>query len=126
MRRYAIIIFLTALLQGCASDPMHTTGERRPTIADYKTVRVLSTVPLGAQRIAVVKASSDSGFSRRRDLDHAVGELKKRAAKVGANALVITRRATSAEMGTASTSGGGTIVTSNEVEFVRGIAIWVD
>ena len=105
MRRYAIIIFLTALLQGCASDPMHTTGERRPTIADYKTVRVLSTVPLGAQRIAVVKASSDSGFSRRRDLDHAVGELKKRAAKVGANALVITRRATSAEMGTASTSG---------------------
>ena len=74
----------------------------------------------------MVKASSDSGFSRRRDLDHTVGELKKRAAKVGANALVITRRATCAEMGTASTSGGGTIVTSNEVEFVRGIAIWVD
>ena len=126
MRRYAIIIFLTALLQGCASDPMHTTGERRPAIADYKTVRVLSTVPLGAKRIAVVKASSDSGFSRRRDLDHAVGELKKRAAKVGANALVLTRRGPSAEMGTASTSCGGTVTPSDAVEFVRGIAILIN
>ena len=126
MKRYAAIIFLTAFLQGCASDPMPTTGEQRPTITDHKTVRVLSSVPLGAERIAVVKASSDAGFSRRRDLDHAVDELKKRAVKVGANALVITQRSTSAELGTASTSGGGTILTSNEVEFVRGIALWID
>ena len=126
MKRYAVIIFLTAFLQGCALDPLPTTGEQRPTITDHKTVRVLSSVPLGAERIAVVKASSDAGFSRRRDLDHAVDELKKRAAKVGANALVITQRSTSTELGTASTSGGGTILTSNEVEFVRGIALWID
>ena len=126
MKRYAVIIFLTAFLQGCALDPLPTTGEQRLTITDHKTVRILSSVPLGAERIAVVKASSDAGFSRRRDLDHAVDELKRRAARVGANALVITQRSTSAELGMASTSGGGTILTSNEVQFVRGIAIWVD
>ncbi len=47
-------------------------------------------MPEGADVIARVEASSDGGFTEQGSLDYAVEELKKQAAKVGANALVIT------------------------------------
>jgi uncharacterized protein YbjQ (UPF0145 family) len=73
-----------------------------------------------------VKASSDSGFSRERNLDHTINELKKKAARLGANAIVITQRDSPSHMGTAQTSGGGLVVTNNERERLKAIAIWID
>lgn len=89
-------------------------------------MRVLGRLPKNAETIASVKASSDSGFSRERNLDHAINELKKKAARLGANAVVITRRNSPSQIGTAQTSGGGLVITNNEREALSGIAVWID
>lgn len=103
-----------------------TRGYVRPPIEDYRTVRVLGRMPKDAEAIASVRASSDSGFARERNLDHAINELKRKAARLGANAVVITRRNSLSQIGTAQTSGGGLLITNNDSETLRGIAIWID
>ena len=103
-----------------------TRGYVRPPIEDYRTVRVLGRMPKDAEAIASVRASSDSGFARERNLDHAINELKRKAARLGANAVVITRRNSPSQIGTAQTSGGGLIVANNERQIIKGIAIWLE
>ncbi len=83
-------------------------------------------MPDGAEEIAFVTASSDSGWTQKVSLDHAVDELKKKAAKVGANTVVLTSRDTSSQVVGVPVYGGGTVVTSSEVELVQGIAAWMD
>jgi len=124
----AALIFLTLVLltPGCTHDLGLTKGYLRPPIEDYKTVRVLGRMPTGAEAIATVRASSDSGFARERNLDHAMNELKRKAARLGANAVVVTRRNSPSQIGTAQTSGGGLVITNNESESLSGIAIWID
>ena len=126
MKVLLAIIFLVIVSVGCTSGPGLVTGYVRPAIEDYRTVRVLGRLPKNAETIASVKASSDSGFSRERNLDHAINELKKKAARLGANALVVTRRNSPIQMGTAQTSGGGLVVTNNEREVVSAIAVWIE
>ena len=123
---WVLTITFASLLMGCTSGPGLTTGYVRPPLEDYRTVRILSRLPQDAEVIASVKASSDSGFSRERNLDYTINQLKKKAARLGANALVITGRNSPIQMGTAQTSGGGLVVTNNEREVVKGIAIWID
>jgi hypothetical protein len=77
-------------------------------------------MPEGAEEIAIVKASSDSGWTQQDSLDYAVDELKKQAAKVGANAVVLTGRDTSSQTVGVPVYGGGTVVSSSEVEVVQG------
>ena len=74
------------------------TGQVRTAIEDHSTIQILNTMPAGAEEIAIVKASSDSGWTEQGSLDYAVEELKKQAAKLGANAAVITGRDTSSEV----------------------------
>ena len=128
LTRAAALIFLTLVLltPGCTMDLGLTRGYVRPPIEDYRTVRVLGRMPKDAEAIASVRASSDSGFARERNLDHAINELKRKAARLGANAVVITRRNSPSQIGTAQTSGGGLLITNNESETLRGIAIWID
>lgn len=127
--RYAIYILLfviVAVLAGCASGSALVTGQTRPSIEDHAAVIILTKMPEGAEQIAIVKASSDAGWSQQGSLDYAVDELKAQAAKVGANAVVLMGRDTSSQTVGVPVYGGGTIVASSEVEIVEGMAIWVD
>ena len=65
------------------------TGVKRAPI-NPSSVRLVHSLPEGAEVIARVEASSASGFTDQGSLDYAVEELKKQAAMVGANVLVIT------------------------------------
>lgn len=121
-----ILLILALLTPACTLDLGLTKGYLRPPIEDYKTVRVLGRMPKGAEAIATVRASSDSGFARERNLNHTMNELKRKAARLGANAVVITRRHSPSQIGTAQTSGGGLVITNNESETLSGIAVWVD
>lgn len=121
-----ILLILVLLTPGCTMDLGLTKGYLRPPIEDYKSVRVLGRMPKGAEAIATVRASSDSGFARERNLDHTMNELKRKAARLGANAVVITRRNSPSQIGTAQTSGGGLVITNNESETLSGIAVWID
>ena len=123
----ALILFTLVLLTpACTLDLGLAKGYLRPPIDDYKTVRVLGRMPKGAEAIATVRASSKSGFARERNLDHTMNELKRKAARLGANAVVITRRNSPSQIGTEQTSGGGLVITNNESETLSGIAVWID
>ena len=124
--RFVLVAVASLLLAGCASGSALVTGPTRPAIEDHTTVSILTKMPDGAEEIAIVKASSDSGLTQQGSLDYAVDELKKQAAKVGANAVVLTGRDTSSQTVGVPVYGGGTVVSSSEVEIVQGIAIWVD
>lgn len=83
-------------------------------------------MPEGAIQIAIVKASSDAGLTQQGSLDFAVEELKKQAAKVGANAVVLTSRGTSTKTYGVPVYGGGTIISSSESEIIQGVAVWIN
>jgi len=124
--RFVLVAVVSALLAGCASGSALVIGQTRPAIEDHTTVSILTEMPDGAEEIAVVKASSDSGLTQQGSLDYAVDELKRQAAKVGANAVVLTGRDTSSQVVGVPVYGGGTVVTSSEVEVVQGIAVWIE
>jgi len=117
---------LIVVLAGCASGSALVVGQARPAIEDFTTVAILTEMPEAAEKIAIVKASSDSGWTQQDSLDYAVEELKKQAAKVGANAVVLTGRDTASQVVGVPVYGGGTVVSSSEVEIVEGIAVWID
>lgn len=121
-----LLLLTAAVLAGCADGSALVTGHTRPAIEDYTAVRILTEIPEDAEEIAIVKASSASGWTQQGSLDYAVDELKMQAAKVGANAVVLTGRDTSSQTVGVPAYGGGTIVSSSEVEVVQGIAVWVD
>ena len=116
---------MAAVLVGCASGSALVVGQTRPAIEDYSSVKILTEMPDGAEQIAIVKASSNMGWNQQQSLDYAVEELKKQAAKVGANAVVFTDRDTTTQVTGVPTYGGGTTVSSSETEIVEGIAIYV-
>lgn len=116
-----LLATVAAALASCASGSALIVGQARSAIENHTTVRILAEMPDGAEKIAIVKASSDAGWNQQQSLDYAVEELKKQAAKVGANAVVLTDRDTSSQV-----YGDRDVVTSSEVEIVQGMAIWVD
>ena len=124
--KIAVLTLLAVVVAGCASGSALVIGQTRPAIEDHTTVSILTEMPEGAEEIAIVKGSSNSGWTQQDKLDNAVAELKWQAAKVGANAVVLTGRDTSSQTVGVPVYGGGTVVGSSEVEVVQGIAVWVD
>ena len=116
-----ILLFTVLVLGGCASGSALVTGQVRPAIEDHTSIRILTEMPEGAVEIAVVEASSDSGWTQQQSLDFAVEELKKQAGRIGANVVVLTGRDTSTRV-----SGDGTVISSSETEIVHGIAVWLE
>ena len=76
------------VISGCASSAVIVTGTARAPIA-LDDVRIVTSMPENAEEIAIVKASSDSGFTEQQCYDYAVKELKSRAARLGGNAVLI-------------------------------------
>jgi len=115
---------LAAVLAGCAYGPSRVTGQVRPAIEDYTTVTILTEMPEGAEQIAVVKVKVPfkGGFSLQEQIDLAVEELQRKAAKVGANAVVIDSASTDLDL----ISTGPETSTFNRVGLVQGVAVWVD
>lgn len=126
MRTFQFLL-LAAVLAGCASGSPPVISQVRPAIEDYTTVTILTEMPEGAEQIATVKASSESRLSysralQRQEIDTAIEELRQQAAKVGANAVVIT--SASPESSRVSTGDGKSAVLYKGV--VQGVAVWVD
>ena len=116
-----LVAVMAAVLVGCATGSALVTGTARPPIEDFTTVTILTEMPEGAEQIAIVKATSAGGWTEQQKLDYAVEELKQQAAKVGANAIVITGRDTE----TGVTSSGDTVTSYNK-EIVEAVAVYVE
>lgn len=96
---FAIIYFLLSSIMGCAtasggrataSGSALVTGQTRPIVEDHTTVTILTEMPDEALEIANVEASSKEGWRVQQTLDYAIEELRRQAAAVGANAVVVT------------------------------------
>lgn len=121
-----LLVCIATCLVACASGSALVTGQAKPPIADFNSIKILTEMPQNAEQIAIVKASSASGWNQQQSLDLAVEELKKQAAKVGANAVVLTGRDSTTQVTGVPAYGGGTTISSSETEIVQGIAVFVE
>lgn len=77
------------LVSACATGSAVVTGTKRPAIAP-SAVQLYSKPPAEYDVVGIVEASSDAGLTEQGSMDYAVEELKKQAAAIGANGLLIT------------------------------------
>jgi hypothetical protein len=85
MKRF-ISLFCLLLLAGCVSGSHLITGNARPKLVP-EGVKVYQTAPLHAELIGTVLARSNGDDQYA--MDRGVHELKRQAAMIGANALVL-------------------------------------
>ena len=124
MKKIFLMIFAvlcSVLLFSCASGSSLVTGTKRPA-TDPESVVIYTEAPANYEVIGIVKAKSDAGLTDQGSLNFAVKELKKQAAKIGANGVII-------ENVGSSSSGGvliGNVIVNEEYQNVSGKAIYVE
>lgn len=90
---YAIVIMI--IVASCATGTALVTGIQRPA-TNPETVIIYTEVPnCKYETIGIVTASSDAGWTEQGDLNYAVAELKRQAAKIGANGVILENVSTS-------------------------------
>jgi len=104
------------VVAACASGSAIVIGTKRPPIA-LEQVKLYLEPPASFEVIGLVTASSDAGWSEQGSVDYAVEELKKQAAALGANGLLL-----SSAVGSETTMVGKIPVTAKTVQ---GKAIFV-
>ena len=117
----SVVLLIATLLVACASGSSVITGKVRAPI-DPSRVQIYSEKPEGSDVIGIVSASSDAGWTEQGSLDYAMQELKSRAAKIGANGVLIEN------VGTA-TSGfimAGNVAIPVSAKTISGKAIFVE
>ena len=133
--KYRLLVIATAALAvaGCASTSKVMLGQARPAV-DPATVQVYSTPPAGAIEIAQLESSSAVGFGTQGQTDAAVARLKREAAALGANGVVLMGVGAGGSpvgmsVGAGSFgrhSGGGLSVgIPTQQKKAAGVAIWV-
>ena len=96
--RIALSLMLVCMVGGCASSWRVMLGQAyAPT--DPAQVRIYTTPPAGSIEIAQLESSSAVGFGTQGQTDAAVARLKREAAALGANGVVL--------MGVGSTPSAG-------------------
>jgi len=84
-----IMSLLVLSLLGCASGSAIVIGTRKAPL-DPSRVKLYLKAPEKYEVIGIVNASSDAGWTEQGSQDYAVKELKKQAAKLGANGVLLT------------------------------------
>lgn len=83
------IVLLSALLvAACATGSSIVVGQVREPI-DPSQVKLYLEAPKTYEGIGIVNASSNAGWTEQGSVDYAIEELKKQAAKLGANGVLI-------------------------------------
>jgi hypothetical protein len=90
LQRVALIplAFAIVAIAACASGSAIVTGTTRAPIASEQ-VRIYLEPPPNFEVIGLVSASSDAGWTEQGSVDYAIEELKKQAAKLGANGVLL-------------------------------------
>lgn len=106
LHRYALSLLALVVLAiaGCASGSALVTGIKRAPIAP-ESVKIYLDPPAVFETIGLINASSDSGWTEQSALNYAIEELKKQAAKLGANGVLLV---TSGETTSTTVVGQGT------------------
>ena len=103
-----VVAILT--LAACATGSAIVTGNTRDPVAPEQ-VKIYLDPPAAFETIGLVKATSGAGWTQQGSVEYAIEELKKQAAKLGANGVLLV---SSSE----KTSGIGTTVEGKAI-FVK-------
>lgn len=137
--RRLVFLLWVAMLAGCASTSHVITGTPRAPI-DPAQVKIYSTAPANYEEIAVIDATSRSSgaFGDQKKMDAVMDRLKKEAASLGANGVLLQSTGTQAGggvgtgvgVGTGIGGGGGIsigtgIFSASDNKTGRGLAIYV-
>jgi len=131
--RCAALLGLALLSAGCASTSKVMLGQARAPV-DPATVQIYSTPPAGSQQIAQLESASAVGFGTQGQTDAAVMRLKREAAALGANGVILMGVGSSGSpvgmsVGAGSygshVGGGVGIGIPTTQKRAAGVAIWV-
>lgn len=86
--RSATVLLLALALSACAGTSKVMLGQARPPV-DPTQVRIYTTPPAGSIEIAQLESSSAVGFGTQGQTDAAVARLKREAAALGANGVIL-------------------------------------
>lgn len=122
---YIVISLFLIITLGCAigSSSSIITGNKRPSI-DPRLVKIYLKEPRNFEVIGIVKASSSPGWTEQGAIDHAISNLKKEAARMGANGVVLSTTGTKT---TPIVGGSSGVIWTAPIEevYISGIAIYV-
>ena len=82
------VFLLVLALTACAGTSRVMLGQARPPV-DPAQVRIYTTPPPGSVEIAQLESSSAVGFGTQGQTDAAVARLKREAAALGANGVIL-------------------------------------
>lgn len=126
--RISSLVFLAILAAGCATGSIVVTGQKRPPISP-SLVRLYSSPPQQPyEEIGVISANSywSWAWNEQAKMDTATREIRAKAAKLGANGIILkslgSAPITAAGMDLGSGLYGGSI---NSMRTMDGIAIYV-
>ena len=86
--RSATVLLLALALSACAGTSKVMLGQARPPV-DPAQVQIYTTPPPGSIEIAQLESSSAVGFGTQGQTDAAVARLKREAASLGANGVIL-------------------------------------
>jgi hypothetical protein len=124
IKRIALIFPILFYSWGCASGFSIVTGKARPSI-DPATVKIYNKEPKMFEEIGIVRASSDMGLTEQGSIDYAVSEIKKQAAKIGANGILFLSAGEKTSSVTGFYSGGVFFAAPVDKMSISGKAIYV-
>jgi len=119
-----ITIFCLVALFSCATGSAIITGQARPAI-DPSEVKIYLEPPKQYETIGIVEASSDVELSTQAAQDRVIDELKKQAAKIGANGVLLINAGNRSSGMTGFYSGGVFYAGASETKTAQGQAIYV-
>ena len=131
--RLAVLLSTVLLLAGCASSSHVMLGQARPPI-DPSQVQIFETAPPGSIHIAQLQVTSGTGFGTQGQTDATIARMKRDAAAMGANGIVVmgvgnTASPVSVGVGGARHSGnvgiGGSVGIPTTQRQAAGVAIYV-
>ena len=90
MLRSILLIGLITFISACASSSHLLVGEKRTPIP-FTEVKIFAKPPETYEAIAIIDASSKNSFvfTEQQKMDAALVKLKKEAAKLGANGIIL-------------------------------------
>jgi len=121
---FALMLFFCVVLMSCATGSTIITGEARPAI-DPSMVRIFIDPPEQFETIGIIEASSDVEFSRQAAQDRVINELRNRAARIGANGILLVGTGAQAGDAVGFVSGGVLFTTTGTRITGHGRAIYV-
>ncbi|MFP8487634.1 hypothetical protein ACKGJO_00905 [Gracilimonas sp. Q87] len=122
--RTSVLFVCLLTLISCATGSSIVTGTVRPAI-NPDDVKLYLEPPMEYETIGIVEASSDVEISSQAATDRAIKELKKQAAKIGANGVLITNTESKSGDVVGFYSGGVFYGDASETKTAKGRAIYV-